>query len=71
MSNCVDYYIENIDNSGTDLNKTVQFMRNVYTSFLNQEVLHNDNRKDMPKTGFVAYKEEQDDNPEYDSGIEH
>ena len=71
MNNCVDYYLENIDNAGTDVNKMVQFMRNVYTSFLNQEVLHNDNRKDMPKIGFVAYKEEQDDNLEYDSRIEH
>ena len=71
MNNCVDYYLENIDNAGTDVNKMVQFMRNVYTSFLNQEVLHNDNRKDMPKTGFIAYKEEQDDNSEHDSGIEH
>lgn len=71
MSNCVDYYIENIDNSGTDLNKMVQFMRNVYTSFLNQEVLHNDNRKDMPKTGFIAYKEEQNDTSNQCSEIEH
>ena len=71
MNNCVDYYLENIDNSGTDLNKMVQFMRNVYTSFLNQEVLHNDNRKDMPKTGFIAYKEEQDDTSNHSSEIEH
>ena len=71
MSNCVDYYIENIDNSGTDLNKMVQFIRNVYTSFLNQEVLHNDNRKDMPKTGFIAYKEEQNDTSNQCSEIEH
>ena len=67
----MDYYIENIDNSGTDLNKMVQFIRNVYTSFLNQEVLHNDNRKDMPKTGFIAYKEEQNDTSNQCSEIEH
>ena len=62
---------QNIDNSGTDLNKMVQFIRNVYTSFLNQEVLHNDNRKDMPKTGFIAYKEEQNDTSNQCSEIEH
>lgn len=71
MSNCVDYYLENIDNSGTDVNKMVQFMRNVYTSFLNQEVLHNNTRKNMPKTGFVAYKEEKDENQGQDSELEH
>lgn len=67
MSNCVDYYLENIDNAGTDVNKMVQFMRNVYTAFLNQEVLHNDTRKNMPDTGFTAYENE---NKQFD-GWEH
>ena len=67
MSNCVDYYLENIDNAGTDVNKMVQFMRNVYTAFLNQEVLHNDTRKTMPDTGFTAYENE---NKQFD-GWEH
>lgn len=67
MSNCVDYYLENIDNAGTDVNKMVQFMRNVYTAFLNQEVLHNDTRKNMPDTGFTAY---QNENKQFD-GLEH
>lgn len=67
MSNCVDYYLENIDNAGTDVNKIVQFMRNVYTAFLNQEVLHNDTRKNMPDTGFTAY---QNENKQFD-GLEH
>lgn len=67
MSNCVDYYLENIDNTGTDVNKMVQFMRNVYTAFLNQEVLHNDTRKNMPDTGFTAYENE---NKQFD-GWEH
>lgn len=67
MSNCVDYYLENIDNAGTDVNKMVQFIRNVYTAFLNQEVLHNDTRKTMPDTGFTAYENE---NKQFD-GWEH
>ena len=67
MSNCVDYYLENIDNAGTDVNKMVQFMRNVYTAFLNQEVLHNDTRKNMPDTGFTAYENQ---NKQFD-GWEH
>lgn len=67
MSNCVDYYLENIDNAGTDVNKMVQFMRNVYTAFLNQEVIHNDTRKTMPDTGFTAYENE---NKQFD-GWEH
>lgn len=73
MSNCVDYYLENIDNSHTDVNKMVQFMRNVYTSFLNQEVLHNDTRKHMPQTGFDAYKKEmyEHEKVENNHGIEH
>ena len=45
----------------------VQFMRNVYTAFLNQEVLHNDTRKTMPDTGFTAYENE---NKQFD-GWEH
>lgn len=58
MNNCVDYYLENIDNSATDINKIVQFVKNVYTSFLNQEVLHNNTRKNMSDTGLTAYKNE-------------
>lgn len=67
MNNCVDYYLENIDNSATDINKIIQFVKNVYTSFLNQEVLHNNTRKNMSDTGLTAYKNEI----EKDDGFEH
>lgn len=67
MNNCVDYYLDNISDAHTDVNKIVQFMKNVYISFLNQEALHNTSRVNMPDTGFSAYTKETNS----DSNIEH
>lgn len=57
INNCVDYYLKNIPNASKDVDKMIQFMRNVYTSFLNQEVLHNDTRKDKKTAGLSNYNE--------------
>lgn len=64
-NNCINYYLENIPNADKDINKMLQFMRNIYTSFLNQEVLHNDTRKNMPETGLTSYNKEQVDGWEH------
>lgn len=52
MDNCVNYYLENIPNAEKSTTKMVQFIRNVYTSFLNQEVLHNETREDKKTVGL-------------------
>lgn len=52
MDNCVDYYLKNISNGEKDITKMIQFIRNVYTSFLNQEVLHNETREEKKTIGL-------------------
>lgn len=39
---CIQYYINNVKHSKSDINKISIFVRNIYKSFLNQEVLHNE-----------------------------
>lgn len=39
--NCFNYFVKNIPNAYTDINKEKIFMENIHRSFLNQEVLHN------------------------------
>ena len=59
INNCVDYYLENIKNGDKDTTKLVQFIRNVYTSFLNQEVLHNNTRHEKHSNSINDYDEEE------------
>ena len=60
INNCVDYYLENIDNGDKDTTKLVQFIRNVYTSFLNQEVLHNTTRHEKHDGSTNDFNEEEE-----------
>lgn len=53
MDNCVNYYLTNIPDAEKNTTKMVQFIRNVYTSFLNQEVLHNEIREDKKTVGLT------------------
>lgn len=39
---CIQYYINNVKHSKSDINKISIFVRNIYKAFLNQEVLHNE-----------------------------
>lgn len=52
MDNCVNYYLKNIPDAEKNTTKMVQFIRNVYTSFLNQEVLHNETRENKKTVGL-------------------
>ena len=59
INNCVDYYLENIKNGDKDTTKLIQFIKNVYTSFLNQEVLHNNTRHEKHSNSINDYDEEE------------
>lgn len=52
INNCIDFYLENISNDSQDINRLSTFIRNIYISFLNQEVLHNDTRNEKKTTGL-------------------
>ena len=52
INSCIDFYLENISNDPQDINKLSTFIRNIYTSFLNQEVLHNETRNEKKTTGL-------------------
>ena len=52
INSCINFYIENISNDPQDINKLSTFIRNIYTSFLNQEVLHNNTKNEKKTTGL-------------------
>ncbi|MBQ2937292.1 MAG: GGDEF domain-containing protein [Clostridia bacterium] len=58
ISNCINYYLENIPDSSKDINKMVIFINNVHKSFINQEVLHNNTRHSKRTTGIIKNDEE-------------
>lgn len=52
INNCIDYYVKNISDNPDDIKKLTQFIKNVYISFLNQEVLHNETRHTKKTSGL-------------------
>lgn len=52
INSCIDYYLENIPNASDDINKSSIFIKNIYTCFLNQEVLHNNTKYSKKTTGI-------------------
>lgn len=52
INNCIDFYLANISNDSQDINRLSIFIRNIYISFLNQEVLHNNTRNEKKTTGL-------------------
>lgn len=51
--NCINYYFKNIPNSYKDMDKIHIFIKNIHTSFLNQEVLHNNTRHNKKTNGII------------------
>lgn len=52
INTCIDYYLKYIPDAATDVNKMVNFIKNVHMSFLNQEVLHNTTKHSKKTTGI-------------------
>lgn len=52
INNCVDFYLDNISDGSEDISKLTLFMQNIYTSFLNQTVLHNETRNSKKHFGL-------------------
>lgn len=65
INKAYNYYLNNIPEASTDIKKISTFTRNVYTAFLNQEVLHNQTR-DTKKRGIHS---SQSANSEIDRGL--
>lgn len=52
INNCVDFYLDNIFDDSENISKLTLFMQNIYTSFLNQTILHNETRNSKKHFGL-------------------